>query len=846
MAVTSSLQSASASAPPAPAPDADAAAAQPDDQTQDAGDYGRDTDIPVKQFLVEQIDQINLAENYGQDVLDKLGQLVLFEFNIDDTSRDDWKSKAEKAMKFATQEAEEKQYPWPKASNVIFPLITQAAIQFNARTYPAIIQNRNVVKGVVEGSDKGTPATVNGKSDGQPKLHPDGTPIWLSAPGEKRKRADRVGEHMSWQLLDQMKEWEPQTDGMLLQIPIMGGACRKTYRDPIEDRNRSLLVSLKNLVWNYHAPSFEDAPRHTEILTLYPHEIEENERAEVFLPQLYGPGGGDDDTNSERAQSGDEDAPHVFLEQHRRYDLDGDGYPEPYIVTVHKRSAKVVRIVARYDEDGIATGKGPDVDEDSETGALTEDDGEDRDEIIKITPIEHYTLIPFLPNPDGGSYPVGFGHLLRPLNEAINTTLNQMFDAGHLQNAGGGFVSDQLSMHSGPVNFQVGKYVRVGSKGQAIKDAVFPIPFPGPSSVLFQLLGLLIKSSEQVAGAQEILAGGAEKANASPTTILALIEQGLQVYTAIHKRIYRALKSEFDKLYRLNRLHLKESERYQIGDEWREITPDDYRLGGGVAPIADPTMITDMQKLGRAQIMMTFKGDPLIQQKEIYTRLFDAASIDRVEDLFVPPPPPQISQQLAQITIEEKMAELGRTRAAELKDNSQAYLNMAMAASKANGPQMDWINAQLRVMEMHIEAMNTTVKAADVESKHRAAVYGHRATVHGNLTKLAISNRNDVDNTGNNITSADVPFPPMPPGPAAPSAPGGPSLPPPSPQPGGPPQLGGGAPPAGPAAPGPVPAPPPPASNGFDPTALGARLAPDGRHYLPDPRRPGKYLMVVH
>lgn len=816
MAITSSLSSplapATATLVPDPTPAA-VPAEEAEKPTKDDGTYGRGPDIPVKKFLVGQIDQVNLAENYSPDVLAKLGQLVLFEFDIDENSRSDWKDKAEKAMKFATQEAEEKSYPWPKSSNVIFPLITQAAIQFNARTYPAIVNNRNVVKGVVWGTDKGSPATEDGKPDGKPKMHPDGTPVWLSAPGDKRKRADRVGEHMSWQLLEEMREWESQTDSMLLQLPISGGAARKTYRDPIENRNRSLLVPLKNLVWNYHATSFEDAPRHTEIITLYPHEIEESERAEVFLPQLYGPGGSEGE-DSEQTQSGDEDAPHVFLEQHRRYDLDDDGYPEPYIVTIHKRSAKVVRIVARYDEDGIQVAKGPDVDEEDDEltkypkypvgfGHLLAE-GPDEEEIIKITPVEHYTLIPFLPNPDGGSYPVGFGHLLRPLNEAINTTLNQLFDAGHLQNAGGGFVSDQLSIHSGPINWQVGKYVRVGSKGQAIRDAVFPIPFPGPSQVLFQLLGSLVKVSEGVAGTQEILAGGAEMANAPPTTILALIEQGLKVYTAIHKRVYRALKSEFDKLYRLNRIYIKENQRYQIGDEWREVTPEDYRLGGGVEPIADPTMVTDMQKLGRAQILMTFKGDPLIQQKEIYTRLFDAANLDRVEELFTPPPDPKMQQMMMQMAMEEKQAELGRLRAAELKDNSQAYLNMAMAASKANGPQMDWINAQLRVMEMHIEATNTMVKAADVESKHRLGI--------GRLSNEAARNRQDISDIGDNVSNApnaNTPFPQMPPGPApAPAAPlppapgggGGPGMPalPPLPPGGLPPRLPGGLPPGPP------------------------------------------------
>ena len=159
MAITSSLGNAPlAPATATPVPPLEAPEAAPTEEAEkpaDDGTYGRGPDIPVKNFLVDQIDQVNLAENYSHGVLDTLGQLVLFEFNIDENSRSDWKDKAEKAMKFATQEAEEKQYPWARASNIVFPLITQAAIQFNARTYPAIVQNRNVVKGVVWGTDKG-------------------------------------------------------------------------------------------------------------------------------------------------------------------------------------------------------------------------------------------------------------------------------------------------------------------------------------------------------------------------------------------------------------------------------------------------------------------------------------------------------------------------------------------------------------------------------------------------------------------------------------------------------------------------------------------------------------------
>ena len=110
------------------------------------------------------------------------------------------------------------------------------------------------------------------------------------------------------------------------------------------------------------------------------------------------------------AQDGDKDAPHEFIEQHRTWDLDEDGYAEPYIVTVHKESRQIVRIVARYDQDGIHfSGR--------------------THKVVKIEPIHYYTKYDFLPNPDGGIYGVGFGQLLRPINEAVNTTLNQLIDA---------------------------------------------------------------------------------------------------------------------------------------------------------------------------------------------------------------------------------------------------------------------------------------------------------------------------------------------------------------------------------------------------------------------------------
>lgn len=677
----------------------------------------------LKSNLVAQIKDINLARRLDWQELDEIGAAVILEYNLDVESRDEWATKASSALRYATQESQPKEYPWPGASAVMYPLISKAAIEFGSRAFAAVIPGRNVVRGIVWGDDNGEPVL---DAQGQPKLQPPAAPgqppqiQWIVQPGERRRRADLIGEHMSWQLLDEMKEWQPQTDTLLHQIPVVGGAARKTFFEPAEKRNYSLFVSLLSLVWDYRAESFETAPRHSEILRKYPHEIIEfentgltgDEEDGMWLHYDYGPATGgtvaadtEQEQEREESNSADPDGRHIFIEQHRRWDLDGDGYAEPYVVTVHYRSSKVVRIVARYDEDGIHT---------TPRGAIQ-----------RIEPIDHYTLIPFLPSIDGGSYPMGFGHLLRQLNEAINSTLNQMFDAGHLANSNSGFIDDGLSIPSGDMRFQVGRYIRARTRGHSLRDSVLPLPFQGPSQVLFSLLGVLIEKSEGLASIQNILTGDAAIANAPPTTILALIEQGMRVHNAIHKRVFLALGQEFAKLYNLNRRHLTEVIQFERGDKTFKVGPDDYKMGGGVEPVADPSMTTDMQKMGRSQLLLGMQKDhpAVLSEQKVVERVLTNAGIDRIPDLMIPPDP-----TMAQMAMAKAQAELGRERAAEQKDLTQAYLNMALARKAADAKEIEWMNVQLDAMRYHIEALNTTIKAAAVDhSFHRTNLEHTRA-----------------------------------------------------------------------------------------------------------------------
>ena len=618
--------------------------------------------------------------------LERLAARVKTDYDIDENSRSDWKEKYRKWLDFALQVSEEKTYPWPRASNIIYPLITTAAIQFAARAYPSIIRDRNVVKGVVIGEDKGE--LIPGPQ-GEPVMTAQG-PAMVSKPGDKQVRADRIGAHMSWQLLDEQEEWEPQTDKLLIVVPIVGTMFRKSYFDPSLGRNVSETVDALKLCVNYHAKSFDTAPRHTEIIQLYPWEIESNVRGGLFLD--HGDEGYGHDNDGGADQANDDDAPTTFLEQHRRYDLDDDGYAEPLIVTVARDSGKMARIRAGFELDGVDWTPGG--------------------RVRKIDRVPFYTKYGFIPSPDSAIYDLGFGHLLFPINEAINTSLNQMFDAGHLQNAGGGFIGSGLSVNTGALRFQVGEYKPVNTMGGNIRDNVFPIPFPGPSQVLYQLLMFLVEAGERVASVKDVMVGDMPGDNTSGITTLAVIEQGLKVFSAIYKRIHRSLKYEFQKLYRLNRIYLTTSTGYRDNGEWKTITRADYEAGSGVEPVSDPQMVTDMQRLGRAQFLMQFKDDGMFDGRKIRLQVLEAAMIPNGAQFLVdqPTPNPQLMLKSRELDIRQARETMdihlrgAHDQALMIREVAQAELALAQARKLDNDAQLGWVEQHLGALKLYVDA----------------------------------------------------------------------------------------------------------------------------------------------
>lgn len=615
----------------------------------------------------------NMAAEMDDAQLDEIGQRAFRDYELDKDSMDDWFQRMERGLKLARLVKEDKTYPFPNSANVKYPLVTSAALQFNARAYPAIVPADRVVKVKTWGSD------------------PE---------GKKAARGDRVSEHMSWQLSADIKEWEAETDKLLTILPIAGEMFRKWWRDPATGKPKCRLVEAGKLIVNDKVKDLDNAPRITEEMCLYPSEIETRIRTGFFTEFEY-------DRDPE-----DEQAAQDFIEQHTRLDLDEDGYDEPYIVTVHCDTKKVVRVVADFRPEDVSyqteTVMQPVVVPvpDPMTGQPVPMQQMQPQEVATgITEIRrgsYFVDFCFLPGMDGGFHGTGLGLLLGDISESINTIINMLLDAGHYASLGGGFIGSDFRVKGGAQRFKPGEWKQVPATGGEIKNALVPITFPGPDATLFQLLGMLIDAGREIASVKDVVTGDAPQRQQTATATLALIEQGMMVFTAAYKRIFRSLKKEYALLARINSEAVSKEEYNAFHDEQEQYDPaQEYgAIDMDIQPVADPRSVTKMQEAAKAQIIMQLAEMGMFDRNAAAARISEAMDIEDVEELIPQPDPMQ--QQMAQMQgaamqadIIQKRADIELTLAKIESERAKATKDMASAEAETMGARLDAIKAQL-------------------------------------------------------------------------------------------------------------------------------------------------------
>jgi len=639
----------------------------------------------------------NIAEMMDDEELSSLGQVMMNDINLDLNSRIEWEERNERANKLALQVVEKKTFPWPGASNVKFPLITIAAMQYHSRAYPALISNNEVVK-----------CKVYGKDDD----------------GEMHKRADRVSRHMTYQVMEEDEGWEENTDKTLLVQAISGTAIKKSYFDPVKGHNVSELVLPNDFVVNYYTKSIPESPRVSHRILLSSNDLHERQVRGLFLkiddePPPTTPNqsmltNAREDAQGVRMPTGDPDTPYEFFETHFWHDFDEDGYKEPYIAYIRRDTSKIYRIVARYFEDSIEYHNG---------------------EIIRIKPEQYFTKYGFVPSPDGGFYDLGYGVLLGPTNDSVNTIVNQLIDAGTMSVTGGGFLGRGVKIKGGDYTFKPHEWKRVDSTGDDLRANIFPLPIREPNQVSYQLLQLLINYGERIAGATDIMTGVSPGQNTPAETSRNTVEQGMKVFNGIYKRTWRAMKEEFQKLYRLNQLYLpSEPVEFEYNSELSFVLPDDYAMDMKlVKPAADPNVVSDSQRQMQAQAVLqlaTSTGG--FNMYEVQKRYLDALKVSAIDQILPDPkgpnaikPGPSEKMQIEKMKNDERQmnhqlrfklgiaklmqeAELQQAKITELQ--AKAVLELEQADGVKSGHAIAMLEAQIGAKRAHVDGIIKSIE----------------------------------------------------------------------------------------------------------------------------------------
>lgn len=552
------------------------------------------------------VEATNVCDLLDDEQIKDIGVCALEGYTKDKSSRAEWEEKNAAAMNLALQVAETKSFPWVGAANIKFPLVTVAAMQYAARAYPALINENDLVKAKVYGAD------------------PD---------FKKTQLAERISAHMTWQNIEQDLGWEEEHDKLLLVQAIIGCAFIKRTFEPGHGKQLARLVLPANFVVDYYARDIQHARRYTETFYYNRNNIHQrvmDGRFRKDSEEATRPDDGQqndnllilakDERQGIRRQDQDEVTPYFTGEQYCWLDLDDDGYEEPYIVTFDINSGYVYRIVARYLPSGITRRNG---------------------DVYKIVQVDVYTKYPFIPSPDGGFYDLGLGALVGPINESVNTALNQLFDASTMKTLGGGFLGRGFKGKGGAFTFAPGEWKPVDAPGDDLRKSIMSLPVPDPPQIMFQIIGFLVNYAERIVSSTEMQVGENVGQNTPAETARTMDENGRRVYSAIYKRTWRAFRSEYRIQAQLNALFLEVDKDYEEISQGNQpmVLVDDYRtLGIYIKPAADPHVISDQMRVQQAQMLVqNAMSLPGHNKYKALLRLYKAMQVPGIDEIMPPP-----------------------------------------------------------------------------------------------------------------------------------------------------------------------------------------------------------------
>ena len=540
----------------------------------------------------------NLAELLPDDVSDPLGSKMYENYMDYKNSRKDWERTYTSGLELLGFNYDDRTEPFKGASGATHPVLAEAVTQFQALAYKELLPAAGPVRTQIVGMP---------------------TP-------DKEAQSMRVKEFMNYQIMSEMPEYEAEFDQMLFYLPLAGSAFKKVYYDEIMQRAVSKFVPADDIVVPYTATSLDDCESVIHRVRMTENELRKQQVGGFYRDIEINPTYMDE-TSSQKAEReldgtsrGRDQRMYTLLECHVNIDLEGfedigvdespTGIKLPYIVTVEEGTRKVLSIRRNYEaNDGMKN---------------------------KINYFVHFKFLPGL-----GFYGFGLTHMIGGLSRTATAALRQLLDAGTLSNLPAGFKMRGIKMRDEAQSIQPGEFRDVDAPGGNLKDAFMTLPFKEPSQTLLQLMGVVVDAGQRFASIADLQVGDGNQQAAVGTTV-AMLERGSRVMSAIHKRMYAAMKKEFKILARLLKTYLPPVYPYDVVGGQNQIKQMDFDDRIDILPVADPNIFSQTQRISLAQTEMQLAAsNPQIHnQYEVYRNMYEALGVKDIDLILKKPQKP--------------------------------------------------------------------------------------------------------------------------------------------------------------------------------------------------------------
>lgn len=604
----------------------------------------------------------NLAEFIDDDELMNVSSDLIEAFDDAKASRKDWEDAYTKGLDLLGFKYENRAEPFQGASGATHPVLAESVTQFQALAYKELLPAGGPVR-----------TQVMGKTNQQVE-----------------QQATRVRDYMNYQIMVKMKEYEPEFDQMLFNLPLAGSTFKKVYYDSILARCVSKFIPAEDLVVSYQATSLEDADLIVHVVKMSGNDLLKQMQSGFYMDQDVGTPMdyiGDiqekkDDLEGMSRTAASET--HTLLECHVELDLPGfedqdengdeTGIAVPYIVTIHEDSNRILSIRRNYlASDATRTAKNYFV---------------------------HFKFLPGL-----GFYGFGLIHMIGGLSRTATSALRQLLDAGTLSNLPAGFKQRGIRVRDEAQPLQPGEFRDVDAPGGNLRDAFMPLPFKEPSATLLQLMGVVVQAGQRFASIADMQVGDGNQGAAVGTT-MALLERGSRVMSAIHKRLYASMKCEFMLLANCFGTYLPKQYPYDVVGGTREIFATDFDNRVDIIPVADPNIFSQTQRITIAQteLQMAMSNPDMHNLYHAYRHMYEALGVKDIDILLPPPAPMQPMDPASENIMALNMKKFQAFPKQDHLSHMQAHLSFMGTTLIRNNPKA-MVALQQNCME-HINLMS--------------------------------------------------------------------------------------------------------------------------------------------